>query len=332
MQYNYSAHIVEQFEKVLANMGNRVEHNGIGMRFSRGVASTIKPLVESIKVSPKFALPDNGDVLGNNWGKVLEMCTGEFLRLPYPEVVLEYSFSDVSHLGPDRMLISKRLVICIEYDPYKDSPLGQTVRSMVGSNADLSGAVLVFPVFFNSGVWMPYPFAAAITRTRGGCSSGLVYVDNGRRIESSVGYTVFPIGREFAGEMIAEHGMRGAYDTAMSDTAEEIFVVLGLCVSLSCSNVGIVDTPAPEKLNKKRVKNGRMPFYGYKEIVIKPAANGSAGSKAGCAFEGRQSPRLHARRGHIRHLQGGEKRVWVSAAMVGSGTKGVVKSTYRVGG
>jgi hypothetical protein len=139
MQYNYSAHIVEQFEKVLANMGNRVGHNGIGMRFSRGVASTIKPLVEAIKLSPKFALPDNGDVL-RNWGKVLEMDTGEFLRLPYPEVVLEYSFSDVSHLGPDRLLISKRLVICIEYDPYKDSPLGQTVRSMVGSNTDLSGA------------------------------------------------------------------------------------------------------------------------------------------------------------------------------------------------
>jgi Calcineurin-like phosphoesterase len=93
----------------------------------------------SDKTLAEVRAPRYGDVL-RNWSKVFEIGTGEFLRLPYPEVVLEYSFSDVSHLGPDRLLISKRLVICIEYDPYKDSPLGQTVRSMVGSNTDLSGA------------------------------------------------------------------------------------------------------------------------------------------------------------------------------------------------
>lgn len=132
--------------------------------------------------------------------------------------------------------------------------------------------------------------------------------------------------------MIDDNGLDGAYEISMADVAEEVFVVLGLTVSLSCSNIEVIDTPAPEKLNRKRVKNGKLPFFGYKRIEIRPASADRGGRVRGQSMDGRQSPRLHHRRGHIRNLRGGAKRVWVSPAMVGSGTKGFVKSSYRVGG
>lgn len=260
------------------------------------------------------------------------MATGDDLHLPYPTIVLEYSFSDCSRLGDDRMLIAKRVVVCMEFDACQDSYFGRQARKMLGDSVNLPGSLMVVPIFFVEGLWMPYPFACVVTVDRSGGGSGLVYSENGRRVESSVGYCTFPINQAHSLEMIREHGVKGAYEISMSDVAEEVFVLLGLCVSLTCSNVGIIETSTPEKLNKKRARNGKLPFFSYKQIVIHPAPTAKRASSADHFVEGRQSPRLHHRRGHVRNLRGGVKRVWVSPAMVGSGTKGFVKSSYRVGG
>lgn len=330
MSYNYSTHVLEQFRTAIKAAGGVSTIGGQKIRMDMGMLEPIVPLSQLIAKSPKFELADNGDILGD-WARVLEMGTPEYLHLPYPAVVLEYSFSDVEALAEGRVLIAKRLVLCLEYDTFKDSFFGKQARRYC-KDVGLEGSIIMIPIYFMENIWMPYPFAAVVAKDVSK-STCLAYARDGKNYKSQVGYAVFPIGESYGLSMAQDLGVNGAFDTALSDVSEEVFVLLGLTVALSCCNVGMVETPVPDKLNKKRAKSGKLPLYSYKQIVIKPSHGEHASSgRSGSTITGRQSPRLHARRGHIRTLHGGARRVWVSPAMVGRGTKGVVKSSYRVGG
>ena len=326
--YNYSTHALEDMRALLSSVQRPEVVCGVEMRAPEHLVAPLEPLCGLLAEAPKFALPNNGDLLMGDWGRVLEMATDEYLRLPFPSVAMEFPFSDVTRMAQDRILIPKRIVLALEYEHYKDTYFGRAAERGVHGRGDLDGAVLLVPVY-RTDLWLPYPFFAVVSPKRGGCYSGLVYSGgDGGRIESSVGYTVVPIGG-YSDSMIAEHGPKKAYGIALSDVAEEVFVLLALTVALSCSNVGVVDSPSPDKLNKKRTKNGKLPFFGYKQIVIRPTGESRRGD-ASNSSSGRQAPRLHHRRGHIRNLDGGAKRVWVRPAMVGDGTRGVIHSDYTI--
>jgi hypothetical protein len=98
--------------------------------------------------------------------------------------------------------------------------------------------------------------------------------------------------------------------------------------ALNCCNIERINTPIPEKLQKARSKREKKPLFSTwtLEIDLNHEASGS------CRGNGTHaSPRVHLRRGHIRHYRG-EKWCWVQACVVGNKKNGIVLKDYAVKG
>lgn len=105
-------------------------------------------------------------------------------------------------------------------------------------------------------------------------------------------------------------------------------IVISLMKMLECTNVEVKKEEFPKKLQKKRIAKGNMKGFDRHILVVKPSKylkedfpDMEKGTHA--------SPRLHFRRGHIRHLQKGVS-VWVRDCMVGKADKGFVDKDYKV--
>jgi len=111
---------------------------------------------------------------------------------------------------------------------------------------------------------------------------------------------------------------------AINDVKGEVSCLLEFLAALACSNTKVADEPFDrEKINKKREKRGKIPFYSYKVLTLSQGGSSSSVSNG----LGR-SPRVHLRRGHIRRLE--NKTVWVNAAVVGDKSKGMVVKDYAI--
>lgn len=104
--------------------------------------------------------------------------------------------------------------------------------------------------------------------------------------------------------------------------------VAAMCTLLECNNVVYRTWPAPRKLNMKRKKRRREPFFEYKTLVIDPNKPRVVGPVLG-PHRLRRSPKLHLRRGHIRRFRSGSK-TWVSPAMIGSKRRGMILKDYEI--
>jgi hypothetical protein len=103
-------------------------------------------------------------------------------------------------------------------------------------------------------------------------------------------------------------------------------LVTGMAI-LNCSNVDTMDNEPSAALNKKRARNGKVPIYSYKTLHIRP--NAPLGDSREYGIVGRNSPRVHLRRGHIRRI-GEDKTIWIQSCVVGSKERGVVMKDYKV--
>lgn len=94
-----------------------------------------------------------------------------------------------------------------------------------------------------------------------------------------------------------------------------------LTVMNTCTNLATETVEAPAALNKKRVRNGKLPIYSYKVLVIKRGAQSvRLGGSA-------SSPRVHLVRGHIKRRKTGN--FWWQPFARGDKSKGVVMKDYR---
>ena len=84
------------------------------------------------------------------------------------------------------------------------------------------------------------------------------------------------------------------------------------------------DIAAIEQQGKKREAKGKVPFFTYKVLTLKPSKRSSGEGLGGT----HASPRVHLRRGHIRRLP--DKRIWVNGCVVGDKSKGMVVKDYAV--
>jgi len=122
-------------------------------------------------------------------------------------------------------------------------------------------------------------------------------------------------------------GMKNIEERAsMADGAlGAVSAVLSLMIALSCSNCSYEQRPhGRERLNRKRLKQSKPPFYSYKVLTITESGSGRLPSSASNS----RSPRVHLRRGHIRRLA--DKTVWVNASVVGDKSMGFVSKDYAV--
>lgn len=104
--------------------------------------------------------------------------------------------------------------------------------------------------------------------------------------------------------------------------------VLELIEALSCNNVAaeVVERIDPA-VNARRRRQGKLPLYEVRRLVVKVGEQVHA---IGAPMGGRNGPREHLRRGHVRRLPDGRK-TWVVCCVVGSRALGAVKkSAYAV--
>ncbi len=97
---------------------------------------------------------------------------------------------------------------------------------------------------------------------------------------------------------------------------------------LNCRNIEIKTYSYPPKINKKRIKKGKLPLFEYKTLHVSQKSN--QGKNNSNSSKAKSSPRLHLRRGHIRRLASGGK-IWVQACLVGEKKAGLVHKDYRFG-
>jgi len=102
------------------------------------------------------------------------------------------------------------------------------------------------------------------------------------------------------------------------------FVVSALA-ALSSKGPEIHTRPAPKDLNKRRARKGKVPIFEYRIVEIpawaKAKAEGLGGTHA--------SPRLHWRRGHVRHFRTGCTTL-IRPCLVGAAENGFIHKDYAV--
>lgn len=109
------------------------------------------------------------------------------------------------------------------------------------------------------------------------------------------------------------------------DCGDAAFLAAGL-QALNCSNVHAVEH-LPSRLRVARAKKTGSPLYSTWTLEIK----GTSGSKdRGMSLGGTHaSPRVHLRRGHIRHYDNG-KTIWVQPCVVGNKENGMIDKDYKL--
>lgn len=130
------------------------------------------------------------------------------------------------------------------------------------------------------------------------------------------GVEIFPF--EFA----SDHKIVDANLAQASNSTQRVLQAL---VCMETKHVRIVDEAAPEKLNKSREKRGSCPIAGHRIVTIDTSSAVSEFSGHGITHA---SPRLHWRRGHIRHLPGGNKTK-VKPCLVGDPSAARVSQEWR---
>lgn len=114
-------------------------------------------------------------------------------------------------------------------------------------------------------------------------------------------------------------------DWALGHLKHDAVKVMQFLAMLNCSNVESSQEVSPdEKLQRAAMKHHRYPFFTYKILTLRPSAKGAREEPTGTHLP----PRMHVRRGHIRHLESG-KTTWVNAHVVGRIERGVILKEYQ---
>jgi len=98
--------------------------------------------------------------------------------------------------------------------------------------------------------------------------------------------------------------------------------VLDFLTLISCDNIRITNTKPKKFLNAKRLRKGKCPYFEYKVLNLQshvPDKNFT---------DGRASPRLHVRRGHIRHYE--QKNIWIDPMIIGDRNNGTIIKDYKL--
>ena len=286
---------------------------------SRAIIASAQECIILMELAEKFILPP--------WGKIfekheMELC-GEIqipTRLPYPIVALEfpcpYDDPRCEPMMPQETPCSKRIALCVETEMLDEHTI--MLRHI---HLDHTGAVpgfYVFPISYSDKMklWTPPP--SGMFFPRGGNETMRAMKEHGLT-------AVLPLG-------VSAYKMYPPHERATRiarDVADEAFATLHLLTALAIDKGRHEVLPAPSRLNKKRAKKQRIPFYEYKVLDI--VADVLAPQPAAKPHQGgtHASPRMHKRRGHIRHLRSG-RTTWVRNMIVGKPAAGTVEKEYSV--
>jgi hypothetical protein len=327
---NYSAHAIDDLKKLANTLISHAPES------YHAIYKVINILEESVK----FILPNCCELLDPNEIKQAHL---DLVKLPFPCVAFETPWDTGKECeqleGFPQTPATKRIALCWE--------LGSKYEPVEGLNTIInkfpSGGVFVLPIFWGQdtkgwtiplgGTFMPYDNTfrdvdpkdeLPASRIVNNSIIGAGMKTSGKRINAEPFY-ILP---ELYNETL--HHYQGdrekVFAQIMLDSRDDSQVMIQACNVLNCENVKTDDLKEPVKLNKKRQKSGKQPFFSYKILQLSDEKNANQNKSFG---GNHSSPRSHLRRGHLRRLT--HKTVWVRASMINIGTsKGVVKKDYSL--
>lgn len=288
-------------------------------RYKNEDIGKIDGIVACISSAVHFAIPDGGEIFNDN----LKGITGTTIRLPYPIVTVEY-FVKKEDAPPAKGFncehAPKRLVLAIEISGEDASKLNESSRK----HSDTWIAVLGVATREDApDIWTP--------------DLGIAYIPcewwDGYGIDGHLDETVGKTGvfAKFAPTFKTlfnniEDGSRAA-ELIKADSTSNVRAVAEFCEALSCKNITTDNHQDASPKNAKRIKDGKLPIYETKMLVVDTKANVSINGE----YQGgtHSSPRQHLRRGHIRrHPSAGN--IWVQSCVVGDPTKGTINKQYSI--
>lgn len=289
-------------------------------------------LAEQIEASVHFALPDFGRIFNDE----LRGLDGVDLRLPFPQVTLEYFVPLLrekltgihSFYSPKRVIYLEEisrdeyaLVLEEEEAAKKRTRSAPIMPSMDGLDGDRFIYVSVALVV--GGRWL----AAG--------ASFLMQCENWRR-EAPDGKGVAVAGKTGAllpdhfADMIRREGGEKAMLLMKSDIEDELRASLEFIEALSCSNIeqGVHLQAAKQSVNARRIAEGRRPINETRMLTINLGDRVQRGPRQ-TIIQDRQRPHEHLRRGHVRILPNGERK-WIFPMVVNAGIGNRVDKQYRI--
>lgn len=332
---NYTTAAIEDLARFLAGYSKRGD--------MPETCRTLDALVRLMREAVKFMLPDHGELVAL---ETLDEAFSEFLKLPFDAVCLEAPFPADARANPvyegddafKETLSTRRIAVAWT------SELRQRYPDLCHFGE--RKGFYVTSVYYNdeARMWMMCPLGHFVPNNPGITPDAKPHASGFRAIEDAFVMAQNPQAKRGAmydcepfmlcSELTHALAQElGAVDLALArlsvDLRDETNTAIAFCLTVNASNISRRRVEAPAKLNKKRVANGRVPFFDswVLELGGKPS-NGSAASSDEASS--RESPRMHLRRGHLRRL-GPERITFVRATTVGSPRQGVVDKSYSVG-
>jgi len=278
----------------------------------------LRYLISKLQRAEAFVLSDAGQLLDRS--KPRPELPGLVVRPPFPVVALEYVANPVHWDDPIYSASPSTRRIALAWDHTDDIP--GPLASMLGR--PLTRGVIIASICFydEHQRWMPIGVAVHVDyeadwhRPSDKSAFRDSMLASGRLSKEAAGArtlpaTPIPISPETIFAAAGAFGAAQAWDMMTADLMDEAGAYMDLCWALACKNVSTRHQRAPEKLNKQRIKAGKLPLHGFHVLELAGAPLGGSGEGSGV----REGPRSHLRRGHIRRLPG-ERVTWVNQTMV----------------
>lgn len=322
---NYTSKAIPDVRKQAANLKAQ------GSRHSANMYERLAVLMDQ---SVKFMLPDGGWLFDFEGYKESDL---ELFYPPYPVVSCEYFNPHIPELNNHGAKVEHQIAFASDFSLWEDL-LGHP------PTFNEEGGVIVGSIFFNQKLksWGVIPAFLGIPKSMDILSVSKSEKDKYRKqinghpglfqSKGKVGYqpAVFSLGE--LGEEYKKASKRQGIDPFLNlkqDLGNEEVAIVQLFASLNCENVNTETISPPDKLQKKRAKNGKKPLYEYKVLQVGVPKYKQEQGVPGPGVDSRSSPRVHLRRGHIRRTPNG-KAVWVQPHVVGDKRQGVVHKDYQV--
>lgn len=263
-------------------------------------------VARKLREAQVFQLPDCGQLLDR--AKPRPEVPGLLLKPAFPVMALEYTAQRAAWEQGAYTAVPcpKRIALAWEWQDDLPDELRPWHRP------DLKPGVVVAAIFLNgnTGKWLLGSIAAHIAydaewqHREDQSAFRDSAIESGRISRAIVKHKTIPLSMVTLSPETITLGLQHygsaevVIDHLQADMMDEVNAYVDLCVALACKNVSTEIHPAPERLNRQRVKAGKMPLRDFHVLKI---AGGATLPGSGSA-DGREGPRSHLRRGHIRRL------------------------------
>lgn len=315
--------------KALADLAELELQSTLGPADREGVAF-IADLLGKAEV---FVLPDAGTLLDRD--RPRPQVPPIMFHPPFPVVALEYRAVEIGQRDNfyEATTSSRRIALAWLFDG--KFPGGKTFPD---APAPGSGVVIASICYFDElRSWVPVagatlvPFDAIYAKATPSAYRDAM-LKNGRINRAQFDADalqmegVVALMPEWLGRTVRQYGWQTTMEMMSADLMDEVNAYLDMCIALACTNVSTVRCRQPEKLNRARIKSGKVPLKDFHMLNLAGETPLGAGAGTGVA-----SRRSHLRRGHVRRL-GPERVTWVNSCIVTGGKAGFADKRYAVKG